>query len=252
MGKILLYPIGTSDSCRWASYFLEKAGFSLTDHPSPEVTNLLLDVPSFGKSKKLQNGSELNELLRMLPKTMTVIGGNLNHDSLVDYRTIDLLQDSYFLAENAAITAECALRVASSHLSTTYAESPALILGWGRIGKCLARLLSSMGCSVTVAARKENDRAMLKALGYKAVDFPQIPEVLCGCRILFNTVPDVPLHSDILDCWKTGIAIDLASLPGMKGQRVIPARGLPGKYAPESAGKLICKTILRMQKEEAI
>lgn len=252
MGNILLYPVGTSDSCRWASYFLEKAGFSLTDHPSPEITHLLLDVPSFDKHKNLQNGSDFRELLRMLPTTLTVIGGNLNHDSLVDYRTIDLLQDSYFLAQNAAITAECALRVASSHLSTIYAESPALILGWGRIGKCLAELLSSIGCSVTVAARKENDRAMLKALGYNAVDFPQIPEALCDCRILFNTVPEVPLHSDILDRWQTGIAIDLASLPGMKGQRVIPARGLPGKYAPESAGRLICETILRMQKEEAI
>ena len=249
MGNILLYPVGTSDSCRWASYYLEKAGFSLTDHPSPEITHLLLDVPSFDKHKNLQNGSDFRELLRMLPKTMTVIGGNLNHDSLVDYRTIDMLQDSYFLAQNAAITAECALRVASSHLSTIYVESPALILGWGRVGKCLAKLLVGFGCPVTVAARKEHDRAMAEALGYRAVDFSQVPQVLPSHTLLFNTVPAVPLHSDILNSWSQGIALDLASDPGMAGIHVIPARGLPGKYAPESSGKLIAGTITRFYKE---
>lgn len=251
MNKTLLYPIGSSDSCRWASAFLEKAGFPLTDHPSPEITHLLLDIPSFNANHMLPDGSDLTQLLRMLPKTITVIGGNLDQDALSDYRKTDLLKDSDFLAQNAAITAECALRIAAPHLSTTFSNAPALILGWGRIGKCLAKLLSAMGSHVAVAARKSSDRAMLRALGYDAVDFSQIPQILSHYRILFNTVPELPLHIN-LDSWKNGVAFDLASLPGMKCAQVIPARGLPGKYAPESAGKLICNTILRMQKEETL
>lgn len=252
MNHFLLYPVGSSESCRYASAFLEKAGFSLTDHPSPDITHLLLDVPSFDIEGRLQNGSDLKQLLRMLPKELTLIGGNLVLDYLKDYRKIDLLKDPYYLAKNAAITAECALRVAAPYLKNTLPDSPSLVLGWGRIGKCLAKSLSSLGCPVTVAARKESDRAMLEALGYKSVDFSQLSTALHHYKILFNTVPDLQLHTDLTDGWNNGVAIDLASYPGMRGKGVIPARGLPGKYAPESSGRLISETILRFQKEEAL
>lgn len=242
MDKILLYPIGISESCRYASVFLQQAGFSVTDHPSPDVTHLLLDVPHSGPL-------EPEDLLCMLPEEITVIGGNLDQSFLKGYRKTDLLKDSFYLAKNAAITAECALRVAAPHLKTTFADSPALILGWGRIGKCLAQLLHCQGCEVTVAARKESDRAMLEALGYRAVDFSQISSVLRKHTILFNTVPDLPLNCDIVDSWTTGIAFDLASIPGMPGKTVIPARGLPGRFAPETSGRLIADTIVSYYKE---
>ena len=243
MNQVLLYPVGSSDSCRYAAGILEKSGILLTDHPTPEITHLLLDIPT-------RDCSDLRELLRRVPKSITVIGGNLDQELWNGYRTEDLLKDPYYLAKNAAITADCALKVAAPLLKSTFADSPTLILGWGRIGKCLARMLSALGCPVTVAARKDADRAMLEALGFQAADFPGIPSILTRHRVLFNTVPNLPLHSDIVDNWENGIAIDLASEPGMQGKSVIPARGLPGKYAPESSGKLIADTILRVLKEE--
>ena len=243
MNQVLLYPVGSSESCRYAAGILEKSGILLTDHPTPEITHLLLDIPT-------RDCSGLKELLRRLPKNITVIGGNLDQELWGGYRTEDLLKDPYYLAKNAAITADCALNVAAPLLKYTFADSPALILGWGRIGKCLAGMLSSLGCPVTVAARKDTDRAMLEALGYQAASFPDISSILTRYRVLFNTVPNLPLHSDIVDNWENGIAIDLASAPGMQGKSVIPARGLPGKYAPESSGKLIADTILRVLKEE--
>ena len=243
MNQVLLYPVGSSESCRYAAGILEKSGILLTDHPTPEITHLLLDIPT-------RDCSGLKELLRRVPKSITVIGGNLDQELWNGYRTEDLLKDPYYLTKNAAITADCALKVAAPLLKSTFADSPALILGWGRIGKCLAGMLSALGCPVTVAARKDSDRAMLEALGYGAADFPEIPSILTRHRVLFNTVPNLPLHSEMLDNWKNGIAIDLASEPGMQGKAVIPARGLPGKYAPESSGKLIADTILRVLKEE--
>lgn len=243
MNQVLLYPVGSSDSCRYAAGILEKSGILLTDHPTPEITHLLLDIPT-------RDCSGLKELLRRVPKSITVIGGNLDQELWNGYRTEDLLKDPYYLSKNAAITADCALKVSAPLLKSAFADAPALILGWGRIGKCLARILSALGCPVTVAARKASDRAMLEALGYRAADFPEIPSILTRHRVLFNTVPNLPLHSEMLDNWKNGIAIDLASEPGMQGKSVIPARGLPGKYAPESSGKLIADTILRVLKEE--
>ena len=86
---------------------------------------------------------------------------------------------------------------------------------------------------------------MLEALGYGAVDFPEVPKILPQCRLLYNTVPDLPYVWDLTQV----VAMDLASDPGMKGDNMIVARGLPGKYAPESSGRLIAETILRFNKE---
>ena len=242
MRSMLLYPIGTTAACRYAAAFLKNQGATLVDHPTPEVTHLLLDIPSFASDGSLRGGGDLNAILRTLPPDTTIIGGNLGSN----YKnSIDLLTDEGYLASNAAITAECALQVTAPYLKTTFAESPVLILGWGRIGKCLSKLLSDMGCPVTVAARNSRDRAMLEALGYKSTDFSQVPGILNRYKVLLNTVPDLPLHIHN----ETIIAIDLASYPGMRGDHVIQARGLPGKYAPESSGKLIADTIQRMNQE---
>ena len=86
---------------------------------------------------------------------------------------------------------------------------------------------------------------MLEALGYGAVDFERVPSILPLCGLLYNTVPDLPFVWDLSQI----VAIDLASAPGMQGDSVIIARGLPGKYAPKSSGRLIAETILRFQKE---
>ena len=47
------------------------------------------------------------------------------------------------------------------------------------------------------------------------------------------------------------VAVELASTPGMAGDNIISALGLPGKMAPESSGKLIAETFLRLSKEES-
>lgn len=246
---IALFPVGISNSCLYASQYLKKSGMTLIDHISPEITHLLLDIPSFSEHGLLRDNRSLPELLPMLPETVTIIGGNLTPDYLLNYKKIDLLKDASFLYQNAAITAECALQVAANALNTTFSDSPALVLGWGRIGKCLSLLLQAVGCQVTVAARKEEDRAMAMAMRLDVLDYPDIPDSLHQFRILFNTVPHQTIPIPILDTWKDGIKLDLASSPGMVCDNVITARGLPGKYAPESTGKLIAESVKRILTE---
>lgn len=252
MNHVLIYPIGATEACAFAGAFLEQSGFHLTDHPTPEVTHLLLDVPSFAADGSLRNGGSLTDALERLPAGITVIGGKLNHPALTDYPVLDLLQDPVYLARNGAITAECALRVACPLLSTVLPDAPALVIGWGRIGKSLTKLLSGLGCPVTIAARKPEDRAMAAALGYKAVDIQRIPGILPDIRLLFNTVPAPILDSSVLDGFSRCIKIDLASSPGLNGRGVLYARGLPGQYAPESSGRLIANTIVRHLREGTI
>lgn len=243
MKPTLIYPAGFTEACHYAALELIRLGLPVTNRSSPDITHILLDVPSIrGKNTE----ANLAAILSGLPPDITIIGGNLDHPLFSDYNRIDLLQDADYLVRNAAITAEAALRVAGAQLKTTLPDSPALILGYGRIGKCLARMLKNLDCPVTVAARKESDRAMIHALGYAAADYPSLPAALSRYRILFNTVPVPVLTEDDLRYCRDCIKIELASQNGLLGDDVLIARGLPGAYAPASSGKRIVETILRL------
>lgn len=247
MVKTLFYRAGTTAACRYAQETLEAKGLKFIGHISPEITHLLLDVPSFGSDGQLRGGGELEKLLHMLPGNITAIGGNLTHPALAGYPIMDLLRDAEYLAQNAYITADCALQVAAPLLTTTFRNTPTLVIGWGRIGKCLAQLLKAVGADVSVAARKETDRAMLRAMGYKAVE---ITDELTGFRLIYNTAPEMVLPVEKLQLCKNCVKIDLASKRGIEGDDVVLARGLPGIHAPESSGRLIADTITRLIKEE--
>jgi len=243
---MILYPIGKTKACLTAASILERQGFSLIDHPSPDITHLLLDIPSFQPDGLLRGGGTAEAVLERLPSAIHVIGGKLEHSAFAEYPHTDLLKDPYYLADNAAITADCAIRLSGTYLEHTFSDSSALVIGWGRIGKCLAAALKSLGCTVTVAARKPGDRAMLFALGYHAIKPEDIPMHLPGFTILYNTVPAPVLSVPVPDIC---LAFELASVPGICGKNIIPASGLPGKMAPQSSGKLIADTILRFYQE---
>ena len=246
MGLELMYPVGSTAACRYAGEILRQSGIGLVDHPAPEVTHLLLDVPSFDPGGMLRGGGNLKDLLRMLPPGITVIGGNLEHPALAGYRKLDLLKEEGYLAQNAAITAECALQVAAQHMEVVFSGCPVLVIGWGRIGKCLSLLLKGMGAEASIAARKEADRAMAKALGFGAVDTASLD--FRPYRVVFNTVPYPILHKEGNEKCHS-LLIELASKPGLAGDSVVIARGLPGIYAPESSGRLIAETILQRFRE---
>jgi dipicolinate synthase subunit A len=170
-----------------------------------------------------------------------VVGGNLNHPALERYQCVDLMQDAFYVAENANITAHCAVKLALSKLPITLEDQKVLVVGWGRIGKCLAQLLRNLGAEVAVQARKESDLAILAALGY----LPR--QKIDGYRVIFNTVP-APIigETECELCRSDCLKIDLASDQGIAGEDVLWARGLPGKDAPESSGRLIALTAARL------
>ena len=251
MNGNIIYSAGCRPSSRYACTYLESAGFIVTDDLSQDITHLLLDVPSFIADGSLQDGRSIDTLLSGLNPNVIVCGGNLNHPSLAGYQAMDLLQDPFYLAQNAYITAECALEIGLSKSTSVLRRSPVLIIGWGRIGKCLAVLLKALDADVTVAARKETDRAMIAALGYRAIDTGSIPEHLGCYRLIYNTAPEMILPRSLTqnvhpDC----IKIDLASKPGIDAEGVIWARGLPGIHRPESSGKLIANTLIRLLLKE--
>ena len=248
MGNTVIFCAGSTPACQFACTYLKGAGLPVIDQPQPNIGHLLLDVPSFGANGRLRSGGNIHDLLT---DSAIVYGGNLDHPQLQNHQVVDFLKDEAYLAHNARITAEAALDVALPCLPVTVRNCPVLIIGWGRIGKCLARLLQTMGADVTVAARTESDRAMLSALDYRVTDTEGFGENLKAFRLICNTVPHPVLSREQCGyCRDDCILIDLASRQGIDHEDAIIARGLPGIHFPESSGILIAQTFLKYYNKE--
>lgn len=252
MHRKRIYCAGNTAAIRYAGQFLQAMDFQITSEGSWDATHLLLDIPSFRDSTTLRSGGSIDTLLGSMPRDITILGGNLNIPAMEGYQTIDLLKDERYLAKNAAITADCALQVAAPLLTATWQESPALVIGWGRIGKTLSKQLRDMGNTVTVAARDPRARFALESMGYQAMDPQEITDHASRFRILFNTAPEPVINEEDAPHWQNCVKIDLASRKGIPGEDVVWARGLPGIHAPESSGRLIAETIARIWKEKKL
>lgn len=247
MNNTVFHLSGSTAALRYAEQYLSDRGYTISAEPSHIVTHLLLPVPSFDSGGIIKGGGHIEDTLRLLPEGITVIGGNLLNSGLSAKNSIDLLQDPLYLAENAAITADCAIRIAGNNLSVIFDGCPVLVIGWGRIGKCLACKLKAMGADVTIAARKGTDRATALSLGFHVRDTAKLNLGLSHYRAIFNTVPAPVLEEgQTALCRSDCIKIDLASKQGIFDDAVIWARGLPNRDAPESSGILIAKSVLRI------
>lgn len=234
MNEMTFSTRGHTAALDYAIKELMEHGWSL--HESAPI--VLLPVPSFDANGHIKGGGTIEDI----PKDSLIIGGNLSTALTKNRKFVDLLQNPLYLSENAAITAHCAICIVMENLPVTLQQCPILVVGWGRIGKCLVRLLRMLGAKITVAARSEADRALTEALGYTAVNILDENLDLSPYRVIINTVPAMVLPgSKLSDCRRDCLKIDLASSRGIDGSDVIWARGLPNQDAPESSGKLIAK-----------
>ena len=167
----------------------------------------------------------------------------------------DYYERDEFAIANAVPTAEGAIEIAMHELPTTLDGSSALVIGNGRIGKVLARLLAALGVTVTVSARKPADFALIRTEGHRAANTEKLAELFSVRRfdMIFNTVPHRVLNRGELSLIPPGtLIVDLASKPGgvdskeaaKLSHNVIWALSLPGKVAPVTSGHIIADTIL--------
>lgn len=232
----VFYTAGASDALQHAKRRLQQWGYVFSPIPSEHVTHLLLPVPSFDAPDVLKGGQIFSQVLRHLSENVTIFGGNLPP---LPYRSVDFLQDEDYLCENAAITARCVCRIVRQKCELQ--DAAVLVIGYGRIGKCLLPLLKAQGAYVTTAVRKERDLSHLRENGESAVHIP-----LWDTRrydIIINTAPAALL--DEKQAHPDALLMDLASVRGIAGERVLWARGLPSKMAPDESGTLIAKTVVR-------
>jgi len=206
----------------------------------------------------------LSELIEKIPEDAHLIAGRIP-DSVKEQlrqkkvKCTDLLDREEMAVLNAACTAEGAVGILLQEMPITLLGSRILVVGYGRIGKNLARLLHGFGAEVWAAARKYSDIAWIEARGLKPVPMHQLARYVSDMDAIVNTVPAPIITKDILekvraDCF----LLDLASSPGgidfkgaeIYGLKVRWALSLPGKVAPLTAGDIIRRTIYNILEEE--
>jgi len=170
----------------------------------------------------------------------------------------DYYEREEFAVCNAVVTAEGALEIAMSSFEGTINGAEVLVIGYGRIGKSLSRMLSSLGANVTVSARKPSDLAWIELSGLRAVRTDELYKEN-SYDLIFNTVP-APVLSCILlaKIAIRAVVIDLASGEGgvdkyaaeRLGITHIHALSLPGKAAPKAAGEIVKNTIYHILEED--
>ena len=208
----------------------------------------------------------LDKIIELVDKNSLLLGGRIPKRMLDAAQKKGIEVYDYFLSEplqikNAYLTAEAAVSIAMNSLNKRLGEANFAITGSGRISRFLAYILKRLGAEVTVAARNAES---LTYFSLEGCDTLLIHSTDVGCPrwyaslqkdydIIFNTVPAWLFDREFLEgADKKLLIIELASSPG--GVDVCAARelsanvmwapSLPGKYAPESAGRIISECIL--------
>lgn len=167
-------------------------------------------------------------------------------------RTVELAQDAALLLENAELTAEGALSELLARLHRPLAGSQILIIGYGRIGKLLARKLHALGAAVTVTARAPQDAALASIVGLHCERTGLYEGGLGQYDAICSTVPATVLHEAQLAAVQPAcVLLELASPPGgfcaaaAEHPGYCVARGLPGRCAPQAAAACIFRAVSR-------
>lgn len=205
----------------------------------------------------------LKDIFKLMNKNQLFFAGFINEKVKQAAHTYNVFITDYFEREELAVlncipTAEGAIQIAMEELPVTIHGSNCLVLGFGRVGKILSRMLYGIGANVSVEARKHSDLAWVKSLGYEGIHLNDLEANIGHFDIIFNTIPALVLNTHILkEVKKDCLVIDLASKPGgvdfeaakELGVKTNWALSLPGKVAPYTAANVIKSTIFNIINE---
>ena len=206
---------------------------------------------------------EVEEFFNKITANKVVIAGSISEDYVKKAeangaKVIDILKREELAVLNAISTAEGTINIAIQETTRTLHGSNVLVMGFGRVGKVLAKMLDGIGANVYCEARKNVDLAWVKAYGYHPIHLNDLDEHLGKFDIIINTIPFIVLDDKKLDLIKQNcLIIDIASNPGgvdknaakAKGIKSIWALSLPGKVAPVTSAEFIKDTIYNIMKE---
>lgn len=197
------------------------------------------------------NPGIMHDLVKQLPASCTIFTP-IMRDFLVDVaQNVEILMDYDEIAiYNSIPTAEGTLLAIMKNTEITVHSANIHVIGAGRCGETLARMLHSIGANVTVATRNPVLASRLFTAGITVADTSV--DTLSSADVIVNTVPALMLGRDQLAFVKQDIYIaDIASAPGgvdfeaantfgIKAD-LLPA--LPGIIAPKTAAFYLAQFI---------
>lgn len=253
-------------------------GIEKTKSPKIRLTNTLEEcinetdliigpLPLSSNTKEVNmpfssNKLEVKELMMKLAKK-TFIAGAIKPEVYElakenEVTVLDIIKREELAVLNAISTAEGALQIAISETSKNLHGNKVLVMGFGRIGKILAKMLDGIGAKVSCEARKTTDLAWIQAYGYERINLIDLKQHLGEFDIIFNTIPYMILDQENLKRTKEdALIIDLASNPGGVDREAVKelkrkfiwALSLPGKVSPITSAQFMQETLYNMLKE---
>lgn len=234
-----------------------------------EENNIIIGSIPLSSNKKEINTPfsdekiELDEFCNKMTPDKIVIAGNVdeNHAKMITKngaKFIDILKREELGVLNAISTAEGTINIAIQETASTIHGRNILIMGFGKVGKVLAKMLDGIGANVYCEARKNVDLAWIKAYGYKPIHLNDLEENLSKFDIIINTIPVLILDEQKLNkVQQNCLIIDIASNPGgvdrkaakKRNIKTVWALSLPGKIAPVTSAEYIKETIYNILKE---
>ena len=239
-------------------------GGSRRESACAEILRNENELPGFSKTILLpipssRNGEEITgtkiKLLSLIDKDMSgvLIAGYALPSvfcSLVEEKggaLADVSYDETFTEENARLTAESTLLHIMNTCSASAEGMRIGIVGYGRIGKCLAELLLFLGARITVFTRREHTKMELL---FSGVDAQLVADAdFSRCDILINTAPArlfTQKQCDTLSCEVLELAPG-ENFPGAEKVTRLPS--LPAKILPVSGGRVYARAIVRALKK---
>ncbi len=198
----------------------------ISEVENPEI--IILSV------RKEHSEGELEEIFnKATPSTLILTPNSIKNPICTVF---DYTKNEAFLRKNAYLTAEGAICLYYNEIKETLHGKRVAVLGYGRIGKYLSKMLKGQGASVYVYARRSEVKAEIKLDGFTQVELNEIPD---SVDAIFNTAPE-----EIFKKETNAHKIELASKGGFKyKENVINGAGLPGKMFPKTAAKYIYEEI---------
>ncbi|QUI23031.1 hypothetical protein HZI73_12350 [Vallitalea pronyensis] len=207
------------------------------------------------------------ELFEYMTPDQLILSGPYKQDVLQyakenHIQLFDIVEANEFAILNSVPTAEGVLSMMIEYSSITLAGSKCLVLGYGRCGSTLARLASRLNMDVYVASADEEElmiatinrckTAKIQDGQLKVIDYVQ-GDTLEEGRVLqlesfnyvINTIPVVLLDIHINKQLEDYMFIDIANVYEDNNNKFINARGVPGKYSPKTAGKIITGVVIK-------